>query len=828
MSSDSAMDTPELSQSGGTGLKINKPDLYHGDRSKLETWITQFDRHFHVEGDRIDDDNKVVLVSTYMRGDAEKWVLPIIRKYMDDSITDKENTHLVENWDTFKIRLRQIFSPFKESVIAEQRIQNLRQTKSAADYTTIFQQYAEQIQWDDTALMRMYKQGLRPTVRAELMRSGITIDNLETLQNESIRLDNELFELALEERTYSHQAPRVPEGARRLKNKGRGTRPNEGRPRNTYYPNNRFPQRDAGMYYSSRPEPMHLDNLNKGKEQKPRNRIAHRTKNEDKSKVECYNCHKIGHFARDCRLKNKVIRQLNVLGQASNEDAEEWTVLHHQTICREEDGQTIVGWREETTDIIEKEQVLTDTAPKSLRQKIREYELEEKARKLKINIPTVVPQNKQHLWFTKQEWEDIRTWHQQGNDNSTNDITNDPKQYKKIWKATEKYYQRLIQEPGSEAETTRRAIRNHPHAAVRQAYQDVKSTIKNKDPFALDRNEQPQRYTTQQGTWENQKETMFARLDLITGTGRVRQLHGKGLLSREQVQGIYDWFQQTDQDQPEHLEQAYQSLQQYQGLVEQEKQQYANHHPQRDGITEKTPHPGKQVCGPWDYDNPEEQDAGKERELTPEELDIHSPPASPKLQRENATLTEPKKSKAICYANNGQALIINADVSPRGTTMQPQEVAQPYRIPMTDRYMRDPRNPKHGLLSWISCYHDYCQIHYSSKVESYFPQNLRRCKHQFYDCPKDTCAEHLFDKRSRQHFPNLSKEDAACNQVLLNGSCQGYTWQFCLQKECRKHKKEKEANGYGENESFLGLTSAPGITPEAATQPIQPDSSSSQ
>jgi hypothetical protein len=64
---------------------------------------------------------------------------------MDDTIADAGNTTLVESWDAFKIRLRQVFSPFKESVIAEQKIQNLKQTKSAADYTTIFKQYAEQI-----------------------------------------------------------------------------------------------------------------------------------------------------------------------------------------------------------------------------------------------------------------------------------------------------------------------------------------------------------------------------------------------------------------------------------------------------------------------------------------------------------------------------------------------------------------------------------------------------------------------------------------------------------------------------------------------------------
>jgi hypothetical protein len=105
--SDTQMDTPETlngSYSYG-GLKIRMPDLFYGDCSKLEDWILQFDWHFYIEGDKIELADKVVLVSTFMKGPAEKWVLPIIRKYMDDSIMDTGNTALVEYWDAFKIRL---------------------------------------------------------------------------------------------------------------------------------------------------------------------------------------------------------------------------------------------------------------------------------------------------------------------------------------------------------------------------------------------------------------------------------------------------------------------------------------------------------------------------------------------------------------------------------------------------------------------------------------------------------------------------------------------------------------------------------------------------
>jgi hypothetical protein len=48
------------------------PDLFYRDCSKLEDWILQFNQHFHIKGDKIKLADKVVLVSTFIKGPAKK------------------------------------------------------------------------------------------------------------------------------------------------------------------------------------------------------------------------------------------------------------------------------------------------------------------------------------------------------------------------------------------------------------------------------------------------------------------------------------------------------------------------------------------------------------------------------------------------------------------------------------------------------------------------------------------------------------------------------------------------------------------------------------
>jgi hypothetical protein len=53
-------------------MRANKPNLYYSNQNKLDAWLLQADRYFHLKGDKIKDDDKVMLATSYFQGNAEK------------------------------------------------------------------------------------------------------------------------------------------------------------------------------------------------------------------------------------------------------------------------------------------------------------------------------------------------------------------------------------------------------------------------------------------------------------------------------------------------------------------------------------------------------------------------------------------------------------------------------------------------------------------------------------------------------------------------------------------------------------------------------------
>lgn len=204
---DADIKTTELTET----LRVKLPDTFSGNRKDLEIFILQVELYMHFNDDKFPDPRSYPLWTTsYLRGEALRWVEPFLADYFENKnegsrgmmVTTKS---LLGTWAGFKKEIRRMSSDIDAAKTATSILIGMKQTGSVIAYSTEFQPHANKSQWDSKALMSLYEKGLKDHIRIELARKDTQPEDIISLIEQTIRIDNAMYEFNRDKANFSEK-----------------------------------------------------------------------------------------------------------------------------------------------------------------------------------------------------------------------------------------------------------------------------------------------------------------------------------------------------------------------------------------------------------------------------------------------------------------------------------------------------------------------------------------------------------------------------------------------------------------------------------------------
>lgn len=276
----------DRSSTGNNPVALNKPAEYRGERSKFQDFKLQVNLYTAYYQDKFaSEEQKIMWIMSFLRGEAQDAMVPIV---MEINRTKEERSSTartaLKSSTAFLEHMEVTFGERDTKKSAEHDITRLKQVGAATKYVAEFRKLALLSQMPTEALPTLFYQGLKNHVQMELDREELP-DSVDKLYNKAIRLDDWWYEHHRRQTTASTAA-------------GQRKRTNTQTYRPRYRANTRRYRNDAPRD-NRQTQPMELDEMKRGRSGKQQ---------KDKKDVECYNCHKKGHYKSECR---QPIRQVN-------------------------------------------------------------------------------------------------------------------------------------------------------------------------------------------------------------------------------------------------------------------------------------------------------------------------------------------------------------------------------------------------------------------------------------------------------------------------------------------------------------------------------------
>ena len=171
--------------------RVSLPEKFDGDRTKLRDFVNQIRLVFRLQPQRYSSKEiQVGFIGTLLSGTALSWFSSLLEK----------NSPLLANLDQFLEELSRTFGERDRALIATTKLRSLQQrSRPASAYVAEFQQIACDLDWNDTALITMFRWGLRDDIKTLLLNLPKPTTLSEAI-TQAIECDNRLFEQRQERR----------------------------------------------------------------------------------------------------------------------------------------------------------------------------------------------------------------------------------------------------------------------------------------------------------------------------------------------------------------------------------------------------------------------------------------------------------------------------------------------------------------------------------------------------------------------------------------------------------------------------------------------------
>jgi hypothetical protein len=141
--------------------RVSLPEKFNGDRTKLRDFVNQVRLVFRLQPHRYTtEETQVGLIGSLLIGTALFWF---------SSLLEKDSPLLVD-LDQFLEEFSRTFGERDRALIATTKLRTLQQrSRPALAYVAEFQQLACDLDWNDTALITMFRWGLRDDIKTLLL-----------------------------------------------------------------------------------------------------------------------------------------------------------------------------------------------------------------------------------------------------------------------------------------------------------------------------------------------------------------------------------------------------------------------------------------------------------------------------------------------------------------------------------------------------------------------------------------------------------------------------------------------------------------------------------